>query len=356
MPEAVALLQRSAGTPDERPAIAAVARSLAHGSLPAEIASRCASMLAARGERTEALRFLDRASLPPELLLKADLLQETGRLPEAVCLVERVMARDVDYPGARERHARWRAALGGPRLSRRGRDDVTIAVPAGQDAPFRILREVARGGSGAVYEARDEIIGRPVAYKVYHRLQEDRAQCEREARTAVALRGPGIVRVYDASFEAGWLALEWVERGSVRDLLSGPSLELLLPVRRWAGPLARALARVHASNLVHADVKPANVLLRAPEEPILCDFGIATPVGEVCQGGSAGYMSPERLAGQPLSVAEDIYGFGRILEDVLAAAPSARDDALVALMRRCLGPPGDRPAAPALATELESWA
>jgi len=311
-------------------------------------------MLAARGDRSEALRFLERASLPQELLLKADLLQESGRVAEAVCLVERVMARDVGYPGARERHARWRATLGGGIPSRRGRDDVTIAVPAGQDAPFRILREVARGGAGAVYEARDEILGRPVAYKVYHRLHEDRAQCEREARMAIALRGPGIVRVYDASFEAGWLALEWVAGGSLRDLIATRNLEPLVPVRRWAAPLARSLAWVHAAGVVHADVKPANVLLRAPGEPVLCDFGIAVPMGEVSRGGSAGYMSAERLAGEPLSASEDIYGFGRVLEDVLIALPSARDDALVALMRHCLGPAGDRPAAPVLAATLET--
>jgi serine/threonine-protein kinase len=91
-----------------------------------------------------------------------------------------------------------------------------------------------------------------------------------------------------------------------------------MPLERWLSPLAQALARVHAGGFVHNDVKPANVLFLAPELPVLADFGIARRIGEPAPRGSMGYMSPERLAGRPSDPRDDIYGFGRLLEDVLA--------------------------------------
>jgi eukaryotic-like serine/threonine-protein kinase len=120
-------------------------------------------------------------------------------------------------------------------------------------------------------------------------------------------------------------------------------------VGRWARPLARALARIHAAGLTHADVKPANVLLRQPHDPVLGDFGIARPIGAPAEGGSAGYLSPERLAGRASHPRDDVYGYGRILEDVLhrldeagQVAPDA--DAFRAFSLVCIGPDADRPA------------
>jgi eukaryotic-like serine/threonine-protein kinase len=258
----------------------------------------------------------------------------------AMSLIERILARDIDYPGARERHERWRALVNPGKSQPRGRSDVTIAVATDRKTPFRILREVARGGSGTIYEAQDEVLGRTVAFKLYHRAEADREQLQREARIAISLRGPGVVRVYDASFEDGWLAIEWVPLGSVRDLLAAGRKDDLTPMEPWVRALAGALSRVHAAGLVHADVKPANVLLRGPGEPLLCDFGIAVPCGSATLGGSAGYLSPERLEGKALTPSDDVYALGRVIEDVLGGADDRR-------MRRiagaCLASKGQRP-------------
>src|SRR5262249_44783968 len=153
-------------------------------------------------------------------------------------------------------------------------DEATVVAARQAGGPFRLLREVARGGAGVVYEAEDAVLGRRLAFKLYHGRGADRAVLEREARSAAALAGPGIMRVFDAAPGEGWPALEWVARGSVRDVLRTGDLTPLAPVARWARPLARALARVHAEGLVHADMKPANVLLRQPHDPVLGDFGI----------------------------------------------------------------------------------
>ncbi|MFO0548267.1 MAG: serine/threonine-protein kinase [Polyangiaceae bacterium] len=219
-----------------------------------------------------------------------------------------------------------------------------MIAPAPRSTSFTILREVARGGAGAVYEAMDEVLGRRVAFKVYHREGEDRMHLEREVRLAAKLAGAGIVRVLDASPESGWIALEWVGAGSLREWIR-EAREELAPIERWAVPLARALGRVHRAGLVHLDVKPGNVLMRERDEPLLTDFGIARELGEKTLGGSAGYLSPERLAGAPASAGDDLYGFGRILEDALDALSrgAPREDApLRRVVERCLAPAAER--------------
>jgi serine/threonine-protein kinase len=354
--EAIALLRRARGTAREADAIAAVMSAMGERALGEPIRVACADILAARGDEPAALKVLE--GLTGEgvtgtsgLVLAADLYAALGQLPRAVSTIERVLGRELDAPGARERHRRWRAALGVPDRRAGHRDEATVVSAAPGRSPFRLLREVARGGAGAVYEAEDELLGRRIAFKVYHGRGEDRSLLEREVRTASALAGPGVVRIFDASPVDGWIAIEWIARGSVRDVLRSGDVAALLPILRWARPLARALARVHAAGVAHADVKPANVLLRQLGEPVLGDFGIARPFGEAGDSGSPGYVSPERLAGRAGDPRDDIYGFGRILEDVLNGVEAKGGiieggelGAMRALAARCIGPDAERPA------------
>jgi serine/threonine-protein kinase len=165
---------------------------------------------------------------------------------------------------------------------------------------------------------------------------------------AIRHRGPGVIRVLDADPEDGWVSLEWIARGSVRDVLARGDVSLLLPIERWARPLGRTLARLHEGGIVHADIKPANVLLRDPGDPVLGDFGIARLAGAPSVGGSAGYMSPERIAGRASDPRDDIYGFGRVVEDVLQRlietdASAFELAAWRALADVCIGPDEQRP-------------
>jgi serine/threonine-protein kinase len=118
--------------------------------------------------------------------------------------------------------------------------------------------------------------------------------------------------VFDVDAEHGWLAMEWTDLGALR-------ARLQTPVDRWALPLAAALARVHESGWVHHDVKPANVLMRSDSVPLLSDFGTARRFGEPSPPGSRGYVSPERMAGRNSDPRDDIYGFGRVIEDAYLA-------------------------------------
>ncbi len=320
-PQLLELLSQAAGTPREREAIAAVASLTVQQLVPDRIRSACACMLVERGERDSALKLLEPVQTPEAMMLRADLLYESGAGAQALSLVERLLAHDIDFLGARERHERWREHLGLRPPARRSNADATIAVPVQTRAPFRVLREVARGGSGTIYEAQDEALRRTIAFKVYHRT-DSREQASREARFAARFAGPGVVRVFDADFDQGWLALEWLALGSMRDQLASGGAADLAPFDRWAPALAFALARVHDAGFVHADIKPANILLRSTREPLLSDFGICVAEGSESLGGSSGYLSPERLSQRALQRSDDVYGFGRILDDVLAKAPA----------------------------------
>ena len=277
-------------------------------------------------------------------MLLSDLDAERGDAAKALSLVERVLLREIDHPGALERHRRHRAALGldAPRGAPRAESTVVAAEP---ESPYLLLREVARGGAGAVYEAEDRELGRRLALKVYHEPTRDRDQLLHEVRTAVALAGPGVIRVYDVDPDHGWIALEWAPLGAIRERLRAQDAATLLPIERWLLPLARALARVHDAGLVHLDVKPANVLLLNPAAPVLADFGIARRAGQPSPPGSMGYVSPERLAKRPADFRDDVYAFGRILEDVLDALGTERERARFrALAKLCTGQAEARPA------------
>ena len=338
--EALELLGRARGTPGETDALAAVLAS----SSPLSDAVRLAvaELLVLRGEEGRALEALAGARASAALMMQADLHAARGDLARALGAVERVLAKQIDTPGAMERRERWASALGFRARPASRQDEATMVAAAPSGVPFTILREVARGGAGAVYEATDELLGRRVAFKVYHGETAARAAIEREIRLAARLAGAGVVHVLDAAPERGWVALEWAPLGSLKELLRAGRRDVLEPLESWVGPLAAALRRIHEAGFVHADVKPANVLFKAAGTPLLADFGIARPIGAEGGGGSAGYLSPERLAGANASPRDDVYGFGRVLEDALDAL-GLQHEVLGAVVGRCLAPAAERP-------------
>ncbi len=353
--QALEALRLLTGGPYERAALGRVARAAAGGHAPLALCVRAAELLAQRGEFEPALEVLAQASEPAALLLRADLQAQRGDLAGACATAERLLARRLDTPGARERLERWRERLGRPYGPPAPAPSEDVTVLTGELAgaaglAFHVVKEAGRGGSAAVYEARDEGLGRPVALKVYHRPREQREVIAREGRIAAALAGDGVARVYDVDLDAGWLAVEWAPLGTLRRAINDGDAALVSPAARWLDPLVRALAAVHGAGWVHGDLKPSNVLFRRPDEPLLADFGLARRAGEPWAGGSPGYLSPERLAGAAASPADDVYGLGRVIEDVLhllGEGPEAK--ALGSLARACLEPAGRRPSLEGLA-------
>jgi serine/threonine-protein kinase len=342
--EALAAFAALRSTPDEARSVEELARSAQIRKLPDALLVALGATLLDRGEHEGATRVLSAASSSPALLLLSDLAERRGDLPIALALIERVLLRDLDHPGARERHRRWRAQLGFDLEHKPIAAGATV-VAREPDAPFDLLREVGRGGAAAVYQAVDRELGRQVALKVYHQPERDRSQLAHEARVAVMLEGAGIVRVFDVDPDHGWIALEWAPAGALREQIRARELGRLMPIERWALPLAAALARVHTAGWVHHDVKPANVILSRTGSAILTDFGTARRIGEPNPPGSLGYISPERMKGRASDPRDDVYGFGRVLEDALEAIG---DEQAIARFRplaaSCSGPDEGRPA------------
>lgn len=344
--EALGAFERLRGTMEEARMVEELSRVAQMRKLPDRLLLSLGATLLDRGEPDGARRVLEAATSSPALVLLADLAEQRNDLANALALIERVLLRDIDHPGARERHRRWRASLGFDLEHKPVAAGATV-VAREPDAPFDLLREVGRGGAAAVYQAVDRELGRHVALKVYHHPERDKDQLAHEARVAVALEGAGIVRVFDVDPDHGWIALEWAPSGALRDPIRSKDVARLIPMERWALPLAVALARVHSSGWVHHDVKPANVILSRTNASILTDFGTARRIGEPPPPGSLGFISPERMKGRPSDPRDDIYGYGRVLEEALAAIGQDHAPAVApyrALAAACTGPDQGRPA------------
>jgi eukaryotic-like serine/threonine-protein kinase len=172
---------------------------------------------------------------------------------------------------------------------------------------------------GEVHKAIDTRLGRTVAIKLLFDTHTDRF--EREARAIAALNHPHICTLYDVGPD--YLVMEYVE---------GIPLEGPLPAKeaaRMALEIAGALEAAHAEGIVHRDLKPANILVTRSGVKLL-DFGLAkvqpaaAAEGTVTQTqagtilGSAGYMSPEQVRGQPADARSDIFSFGVVLYEMLS--------------------------------------
>jgi hypothetical protein len=320
-------------------------------SLPAEVPAAAgaewdtlliavADVLAARGERRRAAQLLRGARGPAPMVLRADLLcegldraVEPEDLELAFGLLSEVLRIDIDTPGARERWERLRVRLGRAADPTPAPAGATL-LASGPSLPYTLVREVARGGAGVVYEARERLgpIERTVALKLAH----DRGTAgvvrdafTHEARMAVRFRGPNVVPILDVDPAGTWIAMPWASGGSLRARLREGRVD-----PTFLRPLVAALADVHAQGLVHGDLKPANVLFDGRGAPWLSDFALTRPVGAPATPGSAGYVSAERLAGEPYDLRDDVFAIGRILEELHTHE---------ALAAACVGPLEERP-------------
>ncbi|MER3398637.1 MAG: serine/threonine-protein kinase [Chloroflexota bacterium] len=197
---------------------------------------------------------------------------------------------------------------------------------------YRLERRVGEGGMAEVYLAHDELLDRPVAVKVLRQaLAQDRVLRERfvrEAQAAARLDHPHIVGVYDLGEWGGrpFLVMEWVEGPTLASLIRerGP---LPTPLACELGAqIASALAYAHARGLIHRDVKPHNILLKAEGgrwKAKLGDFGLAkvlsatslTLTQEVF--GTPQYVAPEVVRGERVTPAADLYSLGVVLFEML---------------------------------------
>ncbi len=286
--------------------------------------------------------------------LLAELDESEGAIARAALRWERLLAIDIDDPQARAHLRRLRAdEIQPPAEGAAG----TLVSPEGVEIlRYRLLRELGRGGTSAVYLARDEVLDIPIALKVLHpqlaapARSDARRRFFAEARLAAALRHPGVIAIYDLDEGARTLSMEYVPGGTLRARLrqvapsGGAAADEIVATAR---SLLEALAYVHARGIAHGDLKPSNLLLRRPGSVVIADFGIAQLIGGEVGGdlgSSAGaahlgtdapagtplYLAPEQFAGAPASPATDLYAAGAILWEMLMGRPLRDQSALVA--------------------------
>jgi outer membrane protein assembly factor BamB len=235
---------------------------------------------------------------------------------------------------------------------------------------YELLTEIARGGMGVVYRARQVSLNRVVALKMILAGQlagaDDVERFRLEAQTAAALQHPHIVTIHEVGEHEGqhYFSMDFVEGKSLADLVRDnplPPQQAAQHVRL----IAQAIQYAHQRGVLHRDLKPSNVLIDHLGQPRVTDFGLAkridkdaglTATGAVV--GTPSYMPPEQASGQrgAMGPASDVYSLGAVLYELVTGRPPFRAatplDTLLQVLEAEPAPP--RLLNPAVGRDLET--
>lgn len=239
--------------------------------------------------------------------------------------------------------------------------------------PYELVREIGRGGRGAVFQARDTRDGRSVALKLLlsgeYSTPSDLALFRHEAAVLARLDHPHLTRIFEAGVAAScrpYLALEFVEGWT---LAAAAAADFRAPTAAAAvvETIARAVHHAHLQGVIHRDLKPSNILLAGGTTPKVSDFGLArvldagsgrTRTGDII--GTLGFMAPEQAAGTAHRAGPpaDVYALGAILFDLLTGRPPFGSDPTAYTLFKLLNepPPTPRRLNPAVPRDLETVA
>ena len=224
---------------------------------------------------------------------------------------------------------------------------------------YHIIEQLGQGGMATVYKAFDTRLERDVAIKIIRRevfstemLERVLKRFEREAKALAKLTHPNIVPILDYGEHEGapYLVMAYLPGGTLKDRPAKPipwqeAVKLVLP-------LGRALQEAHRANILHRDVKPANVLITSGGEPVLCDFGIAKILdleeGSTLTGAGVGigtpeYMSPEQGMGREVDGRTDQYALGVVLFELITGKKPYTADTPMAVLFKHVSDPLPRP-------------
>ena len=220
---------------------------------------------------------------------------------------------------------------------------------------YELLSEIARGGMGVVFQARQRSLNRIVALKMVLAVGTSTTDSERflvEARAVARLSHPHIVPIYEVGEQGGrpFFTMEFISGGSLRertDEFRGDQRAMA----QLLATVARAVEHAHRRGILHRDLKPGNILLDERREPHVTDFGLAKRLDEESSLTQAGaivgtpsYMAPEQAqAATDLSTAVDVYGLGAVLYELLTGRPPFKGETALETMMKARS---QTPAAP----------
>ena len=217
-------------------------------------------------------------------------------------------------------------------------------MPAGPDAgesawarlgDYDLYDEIAHGGMGVVYRARQRRLGRMVAVKVLRGGEladpEARQRFRREAESAGRLQHPGVVSIHDVGEDQGvcWFSMDYVPGENLAQRVQQRPLEAHAAAA-CVRLVAEAIQHAHDHGVLHRDLKPSNILMGLDDQPKVTDFGLARKVEETWSlnraaslthsgqtMGSPGYAAPEQALRGAAVVQSDVYGLGAVLYHTL---------------------------------------
>lgn len=192
---------------------------------------------------------------------------------------------------------------------------------------YRLGERLGRGGAATVHAAIDLVLGREVAVKLYHPVDNRNGfyRFGAEARLLASLSHPGLVTLYDVCLEDDepYLVMQLVRGTTLREVIDDDGPMDPTEVARLGARLADVLAHIHARDIVHRDLKPSNVLIDRSGTCFLADFGIARALGAAhltASGefvGTAAYLAPEQVTDVDTGPAVDVYALGLMLLECL---------------------------------------
>ena len=233
---------------------------------------------------------------------------------------------------------------------------------------YELMDRRGSGGMADVWEGVDHNLNRRVAIKILHpHLAADPQFLSRfrtEAHAAARLTHPGIVGIYDTvtTEETDAIIMELVDGQDLRTLLDQRPTLALDDAVEVSIQMAAALAHAHQHDIIHRDMKPANILVRPDRRVKLSDFGIAKAldqVGHTESGslvGTVKYLSPEQLEGKTVDARTDLYGLTTVLYEMLCGqVPFATNDLMTAMSRVKTDPPSARKIRPDISDSLDRF-
>src|SRR5207253_10400769 len=234
------------------------------------------------------------------------------------------------------------AIVGGPGVERTRRG-TELALDRILDQRYRIVEPIGAGGSSQVYLAQDTALRREVAIKILdpHAAADTtlRKLFVKEARALAQLSHPNIVGVFDVGEVDGlpFIVMEYVAGSSLKQRIERSGALPLSDVVKFIDGIGTGLAFAHSRGIIHADLKPSNILLDQNDRAKICDFGIARAPAEDSDSpqlfATALYVAPERVEGRPASVPSDVYGLGLVLYEMLVGKPPFTSGNAAVLLR-----------------------